>query len=49
VSDDVGARGNLVPDAHLVSLMTQNGVRTIWTHHRDYRKFAEIGVRDPFA
>lgn len=49
VSDDVDARGNLVPDAHLVSLMIQNGVRTIWTHDRDYRKFKEIEVRDPFA
>lgn len=48
VSDDVGARGNLVPDAHLVSLMIQNGVRTIWTHDRDYRKFTGIEVHDPF-
>ena len=46
VAEDVGARGNLVPDAHLVSLMIQNGVRTIWTHDRDYRKFRGIGVRD---
>lgn len=49
VATDVGARGNLVPDAHLVSLMIQNGVRTIWTHDRDYRKFGGIEVRDPFA
>lgn len=49
VAADVDARGNLVPDAHLVSLMTQNGVRTIWTHDRDYRKFTGIEVRDPFA
>lgn len=49
VSDDVGARGNLVPDAHLVSLMLENGVGTIWTHDRDYRKFTGIEVRDPFG
>lgn len=49
VSDDAGARGNLVTDAHLVALMLQNGVRTIWTHDRDYRKFSGIDVRDPFA
>lgn len=49
VASDVDARGNLVPDAHLVSLMIQNGVRTIWTHDRDYRKFTGIEVRDPFA
>jgi len=49
VASDVDARGNLVPDAHLVSLMIQNGVRTIWTHDRDYRKFTGIEARDPFA
>ena len=42
-------RGNLVPDAHLVALMRQHGVRTIWTHDRDFRKFNGIRVVDPFA
>jgi len=46
---DADARGNLVPDAHLVALMTENGVRTIWTHDRDFRRFPEIEVRDPFT
>ena len=49
VSDDADARGNLVPDAHLVSLMIQNGVGTIWTHDRDYRKFRGIEIHDPFG
>jgi hypothetical protein len=49
VADDVAPTGNLVPDAHLVALMLENGVRTIWTHDRDYRKFRGITVRDPFA
>ena len=49
VADDADARGNLVADAHLVALMVQNGVRTIWTHDRDFRRFPEIEVRDPFA
>ncbi len=49
MADDAGARGNLVPDAHLVSLMLENGVRTIWTHDRDYRRFKGIEVRDPFS
>ncbi len=48
VADDADARGNLVPDAHLVGLMVENGVRTIWTHDRDYRRFSAIDVRDPF-
>ena len=49
VAGDADARGNLVPDAHLVALMVENGVRTIWTHDRDFRRFAGIDVRDPFA
>ena len=43
------ARGNLVPDAHVVALMLENGVRTIWTHDRDFRRFGAINVSDPFA
>jgi toxin-antitoxin system PIN domain toxin len=45
---EADARGNLVPDAHLVGLMLENGVRTIWTHDRDYRRFSAIETRDPF-
>lgn len=48
VAEEADARGNLVPDAHLVALMVENGVRTIWTHDRDYRKFPDIEPRDPF-
>ncbi len=49
VADDVAPTGNLVPDTHLVALMIANGVRTIWTRDRDYRKFSGIRVHDPFA
>lgn len=42
-------RGNRVPDAHLVALMRQHGVSTIWSHDRDFLTFSGIGVRDPFA
>lgn len=42
-------RGNLVSDAHLVALLRQNGVATLWTHDRDFRKFEHVRVRDPFA
>jgi toxin-antitoxin system PIN domain toxin len=48
VAADAVPTGNLVPDAHLVSLMLDNGVRTIWTHDRDYRRFRGIEVVDPF-
>ena len=46
---DLTVRGNLVPDAHLVALMRQNGVVTIWSHDRDFRKFDQIKVRDPLT
>lgn len=42
-------RGNLVPDAHIVTLMRQSGVKTICSHDRDFRKFEGITVLDPFA
>ena len=49
VADDVRPTGNLVPDAHIVALMLEHGVRTIWTRDRDYRAFAGIRVKDPLA
>ena len=48
LAGDADARGNLVPDAHVVALMVENGVRTIWTHDRDFRRFSAIEARDPF-
>lgn len=48
VAHDSGPTGNLVPDAHLVALMLENEVRTIWTHDRDFRRFKGIEARDPF-
>jgi uncharacterized protein len=47
VAEEADARGNLVPDGHVVALMVENGVRTIWTHDRDYRRFTAIETRDP--
>ncbi|BBX99286.1 type II toxin-antitoxin system VapC family toxin [Mycobacterium lacus] len=49
VAGTVKPRGNLVPAAHLVALMGQHGISTIWSHDRDFRKFEGITVRDPFA
>lgn len=48
VAGDALPSGNLVPDAHLVTLMLDNDVRTIWTRDRDFRRFPRIEVRDPF-
>ncbi len=47
--DATTARGNLIPDAHIVALMRAHGVRTIISHDRDFRKFPGIDVLDPFA
>lgn len=42
-------RGNAVPDGHLVGLMRQHGVTTIYTRDRDFRRFEGIRVEDPFS
>lgn len=42
-------RGNAVPDGHLAGLMQQNGVTTIYTRDRDFRRFEGIRVEDPFT
>jgi predicted nucleic acid-binding protein len=42
------ARGNLVFDAHIATLMRQHGVGTIYTRERDFRRFYGIRVEDPF-
>jgi uncharacterized protein len=49
VTGDFPVRGNLVPDAHLAALLRQHGVRTLYTRDADFRKFALLDVRDPFA
>jgi toxin-antitoxin system PIN domain toxin len=41
-------RGNAVPDGHIAGLMRQNGVTTIYTRDRDFRRFDGIRVEDPF-
>ena len=42
-------RGNVVPDAHLATLMRQHGVGTIYTRDRDFRRFDGIRVENPFT
>jgi toxin-antitoxin system PIN domain toxin len=41
--------GNDVPDATIVALMLANGVSTIYTRDRGFRRFDGIHVIDPFA
>ncbi len=49
VTSNAVVRGNLVSDAHLVALMRENGISTLWSHDRDFRKFEGVRIRDPFA
>ncbi|MCY7419144.1 MAG: PIN domain-containing protein [Chloroflexi bacterium] len=49
VAAEVRPIGDLVPDAHIVALMRENAVRTIWTQDRGFRRFDGIETRDPFA
>jgi len=42
-------RGNLVPDAHLATILFQHGVRTLYSSDRDFRTFSWLDVRDPFV
>ena len=46
-TSEVPTRGNLVPDAHLAALLRHHGVKTIYTHDRDFLKFSFLNVRDP--
>lgn len=48
VARAVQPRGALVPDAHLVALMRENGVAQIWSNDRDFRKFDGISALNPF-
>ncbi len=49
ITQGVPTRGNLVPDAHLAAVLHQHGVRTLYTHDRDFKKFDFLDVRDPMA
>src|SRR3990167_6832178 len=40
-------RGNLVPDAHLATILRQHGVEKIYSADRDFRKFEFIKVINP--
>jgi len=44
---DLTVRGNLVPDAHLATVLRQHGVRRIYSADADFRKFAFLEVVNP--
>ena len=49
VTSQVPARGNLVPDAHLATILRQHGVKVLYTNDVDFRKFSFLEVRNPFV
>jgi uncharacterized protein len=49
VAGKVTVRGNLVPDAHVATILFQHGVHTLYSNDRDFRKFESLDVRDPFS
>lgn len=49
VTTEVPTRGNLVPDAHLATVLRTHGVKTLYTHDRDFRMFDFLTVRDPLV
>ena len=49
VTRETAVRGNLVPDAHLAALLRFHGVRRLYTHDRDYRRFDFLDIQDPLA
>jgi len=49
ILDESGATGNLVHDAHIAALCLEHGVREILTGDRDFTRFADLTVVDPFA
>ncbi len=49
VTADIVVRGNLVPDAHIATILRQHGVRRIYTADTDFRKFDFLEVVNPLA
>ncbi len=43
------ASGNLVHDAHIAALAIEHGVDELWTVDRDFTRFTELRIRNPFV
>ena len=48
ITQIVAARGNLIPDVHLATILRQHGVNVLYTNDSDFRKFPFLDVRNPF-
>ena len=50
VTKAISVRANLVPDAHLASILRQHGVPTLYTNNvNDFQKFNFLDVRNPLG
>jgi len=49
IAKTIPARGNMVPDIHLAALLRHHGIKRLYTHDRDFRKFDFLRVVDPIA
>ena len=49
VMESSGATGNLVHDAHIAALCLENGVSELLTGDRDFARFPELRISNPFA
>jgi toxin-antitoxin system PIN domain toxin len=47
VSKSAGIYGNLVPDAHIATILRQHGVRKFYTADTDFKKFGFLEVLNP--
>jgi predicted nucleic acid-binding protein len=36
-------------DAHIAALALEHGIRELWTLDRDFARFPELTIRNPFA
>lgn len=49
VTGSFPVRGNLVPDAHLATILRQHGVGVLYSTDTDFRKFDFLNVVNPFV
>ncbi len=47
VTKSAGIYGNLVPDAHIATILRQHGVRRFYTADTDFKKFGFLEVVNP--
>ena len=48
VTKNASVRANLVPDAHLASILRQHGVPTLYTNNvDDFKRFGSLDMRNP--